>query len=141
MNTGLKEHIGGVAAETCAATLFAFLMFWLGDKYGLPGWQAGGGSLAIVVLAFVAYQAAHVNPAVTASLTIGGGFSVREVPLYVAAQFLGFGVGTLLALWVETGSFALSGATRHTCRRARLSGARRTCWRWAVVFNQKLVIL
>lgn len=45
------------------------------------------------------YSGAHLNPAVSVGLAIGGTFPWQEVPLYVAAQFLGAAAGAFL-VWL-----------------------------------------
>lgn len=42
------------------------------------------------------FSGAHLNPAVTVALAIGGKFSWNLVPLYIAAQFLGAFAGALM---------------------------------------------
>jgi glycerol uptake facilitator protein len=57
--------------------------------------------LAVFVGVVVAgpYSGAHLNPAVTIALAIGGKFAWAQVPLYIAAQFLGAMIGSFL-VWV-----------------------------------------
>jgi glycerol uptake facilitator protein len=57
--------------------------------------------LAVFVGVVVAgpYSGAHLNPAVTIALAIAGKFAWAQVPLYIAAQFLGAMVGSFL-VWV-----------------------------------------
>lgn len=67
------------------------------------GWLAitTGWALGVFVGVVVAgpYSGAHLNPAVSVGLAIGGTFPWREVPLYVAAQFLGAAAGAVL-VWL-----------------------------------------
>ena len=57
--------------------------------------------LAVFVGVVVAgpYSGAHLNPAVTIALAIAGKFAWAQVPLYIAAQFLGAMIGSFL-VWV-----------------------------------------
>jgi glycerol uptake facilitator protein len=57
--------------------------------------------LAVFVGVVVAgpYSGAHLNPAVTIALAIAGKFAWAQVPLYIAAQFLGAMTGSFL-VWV-----------------------------------------
>jgi glycerol uptake facilitator protein len=57
--------------------------------------------LAVFVGVVVAgpYSGAHLNPAVTLALAIAGKFAWAQVPLYIAAQFLGAMIGSFL-VWV-----------------------------------------
>jgi glycerol uptake facilitator protein len=57
--------------------------------------------LAVFVGVVVAgpYSGAHLNPAVTVALAIAGKFAWAQVPLYIAAQFLGAMIGSFL-VWV-----------------------------------------
>src|SRR3954469_21076432 len=57
--------------------------------------------LAVFVGVVVAgpYSGAHLNPAVTIALAIAGKFAWAQVPLYIAAQFLGAMLGSFL-VWV-----------------------------------------
>src|SRR5882757_5498195 len=52
--------------------------------------------LAVFVGVVVArpYSGAHLNPAVTIALAIAGKFAWAQVPLYIAAQFLGAMIGS-----------------------------------------------
>lgn len=54
--------------------------------------------LAVFVGVVVAgpYSGAHLNPAVTIGLATGGLFPWEEVPLYIAAQFIGAMIGAFL---------------------------------------------
>ncbi|SEP45684.1 MIP/aquaporin family protein [Mucilaginibacter sp. OK283] len=57
--------------------------------------------LAVFVGVVVAgpYSGAHLNPAVTIALAIAGKFAWAQVPLYIAAQFLGAMIGSFL-VWM-----------------------------------------
>lgn len=52
--------------------------------------------IAVVIYAFGSTSGAHINPAVTIALATGGRFPWVEVPLYLAAQFVGAFAGALL---------------------------------------------
>jgi glycerol uptake facilitator-like aquaporin len=58
---------------------------------------ATGGALVALILAFGPISGAHFNPVVTLSDASQGGVSWREVPGYVAAQFVGAMLGVALA--------------------------------------------
>jgi glycerol uptake facilitator-like aquaporin len=49
---------------------------------------ATGGALAALILAFAPTSGAHFNPVVTLALAAGGKFDWREVPAFIAMQFL-----------------------------------------------------
>jgi len=58
---------------------------------------ATGAVLVALILAFGPVSGAHFNPAVTLSDAIESGIAWREVPTYLAAQFLGGILGAMLA--------------------------------------------
>ena len=58
---------------------------------------ATGAMLAVLILIFGPVSGAHLNPAVTVSLTIWGGFAQRDVMPYVAAQIIGALCGVAIA--------------------------------------------
>jgi glycerol uptake facilitator protein len=60
-----------------------------------------GWSMAVFVGVFVAAPAsgAHLNPAVTIALAYAGKFDWNNVPLYIAAQFIGAMIGAFL-VWL-----------------------------------------
>jgi protein-tyrosine-phosphatase len=53
--------------------------------------------LVALILAFGKISGAHLNPAVTVADALEGGIRWREVPAYLAAQFVGGVVGTAIA--------------------------------------------
>ena len=57
-----------------------------------------GFSLFIIIMIVGKISGVLINPAVTIGLTIRGRFPVREVPLYLAAQFTGAALGALMVL-------------------------------------------
>ena len=61
-----------------------------------------GWAMAVFVAVFVvaASSGAHINPAVTLGLALAGKFAWAQVPLYLAAQFLGGAVGAAL-VWLH----------------------------------------
>lgn len=58
---------------------------------------ATGAALVALILAFAPLSHAHFNPIVSISLAMRGRMGWREVPFYVAAQFIGGIFGTILA--------------------------------------------
>ena len=60
-----------------------------------------GWAMAVFVAVFIAASSsgAHLNPAVTIALAVGEKFPWADVPLYIAAQFAGAMIGSLL-VWV-----------------------------------------
>lgn len=60
-----------------------------------------GWAMAVFVAVFIAapHSGAHLNPAVTIALAVGGKFNWADVPMYIAAQFAGAMVGSLL-VWL-----------------------------------------
>jgi len=58
---------------------------------------ATGAALVALILTFGPISGAHLNPAVTLSDAIESGIPWREVPLYIAAQFMGGILGAVLA--------------------------------------------
>ncbi len=67
------------------------------------GWMVitTGWALAVFAGVVVAgpYSGAHLNPAVTIGLAIGGKFPWSQVPVFIAAQLIGAMLGTLM-VWV-----------------------------------------
>lgn len=74
-----------------------------GTKGNGSGWIVitTGWSLAVFAAVVIAgpYSGAHLNPAVTIGLAIGGKFNWAEVPLYIIAQVAGAMAGALL-VWL-----------------------------------------
>lgn len=60
-----------------------------------------GWAFAVYIGVVVAapYSGAHLNPAVTIGLAVGGSFPWVDVPLYIVAQFMGAMLGSTL-IWV-----------------------------------------
>jgi glycerol uptake facilitator protein len=60
-----------------------------------------GWAIAVFVGVFVSSAAsgAHLNPAVSIGLAVAGKFSWAQVPMYIAAQFLGAMIGAII-VWV-----------------------------------------
>src|SRR6476469_6720431 len=64
----------------------------------------------------------HLNPAVTLGLTVGGRFSARDLPYYVAAQLIGAILGAAVLLVIASGQplfdvqegFAANGYAEHS---------------------------
>ena len=91
------------------------LLLYLGDAVvanvllrGTKGHGAGwvaisvGWGLAVFVGVFVVapFSGAHINPAVTLGLALAGKFAWAQVPMYLAAQFLGAAFGAFL-VWLQ----------------------------------------
>ncbi len=60
------------------------------------GWAMG---VFVAVYTVAGYSGAHLNPAVTIALATAGKFDWANVPLYIAAQFLGAMLGALI-VWI-----------------------------------------
>src|SRR5271155_4616797 len=58
---------------------------------------ATGAALAALIMTFGSLSGAHFNPAVSLAVASRGRMPWREVPFYVAAQFCGGLLGTLVA--------------------------------------------
>lgn len=58
---------------------------------------ATAAALFVLILAFAPLSGAHMNPAVTLTAAIAGGFSWKMAPVYAAAQIAGAIAGTLLS--------------------------------------------
>jgi len=75
-----------------------------GTKGHASGWIVitMGWGMAVFVAVFVvgAFSGAHINPAVTIGLALAGNFPWSDVPVYLAAQFLGGALGAAL-VWVH----------------------------------------
>ena len=61
------------------------------------GW---GMAVFVAVFSVAAFSGAHINPAVTLGLAVAGTFSWDLVPTYLAAQFIGGGLGAFL-VWLH----------------------------------------
>jgi glycerol uptake facilitator protein len=74
-----------------------------GTKGNNGGWMVitTGWALAVFVGVVIAgpYSGAHLNPAVSIALAIGGGFKWADVPTYILAQLIGAMLGAFLT-WV-----------------------------------------
>lgn len=79
----------GIMAERLAAGNVALAL--------LANTMATGAVLVALILAFGKVSGAHMNPAVTVADALEGGVLWREVPTYVAAQFVGGLSGTAIA--------------------------------------------
>jgi glycerol uptake facilitator len=75
-----------------------------GTKGSDSGWivitAAWGLAVFVAVFCVAAFSGAHLNPAVTVGLAMAGTFPWAQVPVYLAAQFLGAGVGALV-VWLQ----------------------------------------
>ncbi|MDA8442756.1 MAG: aquaporin family protein [Peptococcaceae bacterium] len=81
------------------------------------GWAVGVG---LAIYATGPISGAHLNPAVTIGLAVTGQFPWSEVPVYIAAQFLGAFIGSVIVYlaylphWKETPDPALKLAVFST---------------------------
>ena len=66
---------------------------------------ATGAALLTLILTFGPISGAHFNPAVTIALALEEIFSMQEVTVYLAAQFTGGVLGTLLARSIQIPQF------------------------------------
>jgi aquaporin Z len=62
--------------------------------------------VAAIILFMGAVSGAHLDPAVSVAFALRGDFPWRRVPVYIAAQFAGAVLATLLLLWALIGSRA-----------------------------------
>lgn len=71
---------------------------------------AWGWAMAVFVAVFTvgSFSGAHLNPAVTLGLAIAGKFPWAQVPVYIAAQFIGGFIGASLVWAVYWPHFALT---------------------------------
>lgn len=79
----------GIMAERLAAGNIALAL--------LANTTATGAVLVALILAFGKVSGAHLNPAVSVADALEGGLLWREVPAYLAAQFVGGIFGTAIA--------------------------------------------
>lgn len=84
---------GGVVANVCLAKTKGYGAGWLAIT---TAWALG---VFIGVVVGGPYSGAHLNPAVSIGLAIGGTFPWSEVPVYILAQFLGAAAGALI-VWL-----------------------------------------
>ena len=71
---------------------------------------APGLTVAAIILFMGTVSGAHLNPAVSIAFAARGNFPWKRVPAYVAAQFLGAILATLL-LWALLGKYGTAGLT------------------------------
>jgi glycerol uptake facilitator protein len=75
-----------------------------GTKGENSGWivitMGWGMAVFVAVFAVALFSGAHINPAVTIGLAAAGKFDWVNVPSYLAAQFIGGGLGALL-MWLH----------------------------------------
>ena len=84
---------GGVVANVCLAKTKGYGAGWLAIT---TAWALG---VFIGVVVAGPYSGAHLNPAVSIGLAIGGTFPWSEVSVYILAQFLGAAAGALI-VWL-----------------------------------------
>ena len=84
---------GGVVANVCLAKTKGYGAGWLAIT---TAWALG---VFIGVVVAGPYSGAHLNPAVSIGLAIGGTFPWSDVPVYILAQFLGAAAGALI-VWL-----------------------------------------
>lgn len=95
VGTAILLYLGdGVVANVVLTDTFAENGGWIVITWG---W-----AMAVFVAVFCAgpFSGAHINPAVTVGLATAGTFAWTKVPLYLAAQFLGAGMGAGL-VWLH----------------------------------------
>src|SRR5260221_7684292 len=91
------------------------------------------GLMVLAIILFMgAVSGAHLNPAVTIAFMLRGDFQVRRVPMYVAAQF----VGAVLATLVLIGLAGKQGTAGLTLPPTGISAA--TAMAWEGVFTAGL---
>jgi aquaporin Z len=71
---------------------------------------APGLMVAAIILFMGAVSGAHLNPAVSIAFAARGNFPWKRVPAYIAAQFAGAALATLL-LWAMLGKYGAAGLT------------------------------
>lgn len=79
----------GIAAERLSGGNIALAL--------LANALATAAALFVLILVFAPWSGAHMNPAVTLTAAIAGGFSWVAAPVYAAAQIAGAIAGTLLS--------------------------------------------
>lgn len=84
---------GGVVANVCLSKTKGHGAGWMAIT---TAWALG---VFIGVVVAGPYSGAHLNPAVSIGLAIGGTFSWNAVPIYILAQMLGAALGALL-VWL-----------------------------------------
>ena len=84
---------GGVVANVCLTKTKGYGAGWLAIT---TAWALG---VFIGVVVAGPYSGAHLNPAVSIGLAIGGTFPWSDVPVYILAQFLGAAAGALI-VWL-----------------------------------------
>jgi len=96
------------------------------------------GLMVLAIILFMgAVSGAHLNPAVTIAFTLRGDFQVRRVPMYVAAQF----VGAVLATLVLIGLVGKQGTAGLTLPGAGISAATAMAWEALLTAGLVSVIL
>ena len=102
MTPFIAEIIGTMFLITLGGGVVANVVL-KGTKGNNSGWIVitTGWALGVYIGVVIAgpYSGAHLNPAVTLSLAIGGKFPWESVPLYITAEFIGAMVGALL-VWI-----------------------------------------
>ncbi|MGA9042627.1 MAG: MIP/aquaporin family protein [Terriglobales bacterium] len=105
METALSKRVVAEGLGTCflvAAVVGSGIMAerLFGGNVGLAllaNTIATGAALLALILAFGPISGAHLNPAVTLGACVSGWMPWRELLPYVGAQFVGGGLGTLVA--------------------------------------------
>lgn len=111
MNTFVAELVGTALLVLLGDGVVAAVLLAKSKAQG-SGWivitTGWGLAVSMAVYAVGRISGAHINPAVTVSLAVGGRFPWHQVPGYLAAQFIGAAIGALLvwlayfAHWRET---------------------------------------
>ncbi len=96
---------------TVAELIGTFTLVFIGASAGVMAAQDGGGglptvafahglALMVIIYAFGSISGAHVNPAVTFGVLLGGKMSVQKAISYWVAQFVGAVVAAYLLKWI-----------------------------------------
>jgi aquaporin TIP len=96
---------------TIAELFGTFTLVFIGASAGVMAGQTGGGglptvalahglALMVIIYAFGSFSGAHVNPAVTFGVLLGGKMSVQKAISYWVAQFVGAVVAAYLLKWI-----------------------------------------
>lgn len=115
MRRGIVARVAGEAVGTALLVAIGTGAIVAGASIGgVPQWElAVAWFLAVLVpiLLFIDLSGAHLNPVVTTALAASGRISWREVPPYLAGQFVGAFLGSAVVLSVLGGGARLGATT------------------------------